>query len=171
MLDFKRLLDFFRDTKPVVKATAGIAGAAIALIAGWEGLSLKSYPDPVSHGAPWTACYGETKGVQPGQTYTVAACNDMLDADVQVLVTQINAIIPDATDGQKVAFIDFSYNVGFGAFQKSSMLADFRAGNLRKSCDDLLKYSFAHDKHGKLVQVPGLFNRRSAEREICLKGL
>ena len=45
---------------------------AVTLIGGYEGLRLYSYKDVIGI---WTACYGETRGIKPGMTFTQAQCD------------------------------------------------------------------------------------------------
>ena len=54
-------------------AGSGIAlSTAIAFVGQWEGLRTEAYRDVVGI---WTVCYGETKGVQPGDSYSKAECD------------------------------------------------------------------------------------------------
>ena len=50
-----------------LKKSAAVGAAAIALVAGWEGLRTKAYLDAVK--VP-TVCFGETRGVKLGDSYT-----------------------------------------------------------------------------------------------------
>lgn len=52
-------------------------------IAGFEGLRLSAYPDPLTGGAPWTIGYGHTgPDVHEGACWTQADCEAQLDHDV-----------------------------------------------------------------------------------------
>ena len=149
-----------------LKKGAAITGVIVTLVGGFEGLRTVAYRDPI--GIP-TICFGETKGVRMGQTATVEECRGML---TESLVEHERGMasclrnpdtIPDKTYG---AFLSFTYNVGTGAFCKSTLAKLANAGNLRGACDQLLRWTRA----GGIV-LPGLKKRRAAERELCLEGL
>lgn len=152
-----------------LKGAAGLTAAgaiAVALIAGWEGLRTVAYRDPV--GIP-TVCFGETRGVKMGDRYTVAECkeklgNALLEYDAGMIKCLKNpAAIPD---GVYVAMLSLSYNIGTGAFCRSSLPRLLDAGAYRAACDRLT----AFNKAGGRV-LKGLVNRRAAERKICIEGL
>lgn len=144
--------------------SAGAIAAAVAIIAPWEGVELRAYRDIV--GVP-TICYGETRGVEMGDTATLAECQTMLAQGVREFATAISpclpAVLPDKT---RAAFISAAYNIGSGAFCKSSMSRRALAGDLRGACDALLLWNKAG---GRVIK--GLTNRRNAERTLCLEGL
>lgn len=152
----------------LVKGSAA-AAIAIALVGTWEGLRTKAYKDIV--GVP-TVCYGETRGVKMGDQYTVAQCKEMLRkalADferrgIQRCVTKKHqAKMPDEL---YVAALSLSYNVGTGAFCKSTMVKKINRGDYRGACNELPKWVKAGGR-----TIRGLVNRRRAERELCLKGV
>lgn len=132
-------------------------------VGGFEGLALKAYPDRLAHGLP-TVCYGETEGVKLGDHYTKEQCTDML---ANKLPRYWNEIAPSikvkVSDNEKIAYTSFAYNVGSGAFRKSSMVRKLNAGDHKGACDALLAYDMASGKH-----INGLKRRRVAERAICL---
>ena len=74
---------------------------------------------------------------------------------------------PDAVPaGAYVASISLAYNVGVSAYCGSSIRRKLDAGDVRGACDAFLMWN----KAGGRV-LPGLNNRRKAERAVCLKGL
>lgn len=60
------------------------------------------------------------------------------------------------------AYLDFTYNVGVGAFCKSTLNKKLNAGDYEGACKELLKW----DKADGVVQ-PGLTKRRKEEYEKC----
>lgn len=144
-----------------------VAGTlAVATIGAYEGLRLASYRDVIG---VWTVCYGETRGVKPGMRFTKAQCDTKLvdgladfEAGMRRCLTNPDAI----PDKPYVAFLSLAYNVGTGAFCKSTVARRANAGDLRGACDALLAFNKAG---GRVVQ--GLVNRRQAERKLCLAGL
>lgn len=150
--------------KKAVGAAAGVALAISALIKPWEGLELRSYPDIVG---VWTICYGETKGVRPGQTSTKAECEDkLLTRVVNDYYYPLTLCVPDFDRkpvGWQAAMISLTYNVGVGAACKSTAARLAREGRIADSCRAMTAFNKAG---GRVVQ--GLVNRRSAELKVCL---
>jgi lysozyme len=143
------------------------AGAlAIGLIGGYEGLRTKAYRDIV--GVP-TVCFGETRGVKMGDEYTVAECKEMLGHALVEFETKMRKCLvrPDnIPDKPYVVFLSLSYNVGVGAFCKSTLARKINSGDIRGACNELPKWNRAG---GRVVR--GLVIRRADEQRICLEGL
>ncbi|MBL3571372.1 hypothetical protein BV509_20340 [Rhodovulum sulfidophilum] len=143
---------------------AAVIAAAVALIAPWEGLRTASYQDIVG---VWTICYGETHGVGPGQTTTPEECRTKLAARVAQFEAEIRPCLPPELPVEtRAAFVSAAYNIGSGAFCRSSMSRRALAGDLPGACDALTMWVKAGGR-----TVPGLVNRRNAERALCLSGL
>jgi len=68
---------------------------------------------------------------------------------------------------QAAAMLSLTYNIGSGAFQDSTVLRKFNAGDLPAAADAFLMWDKA-TVDGKLVVVQGLLNRRQQERTIFL---
>lgn len=64
---------------------------------------------------------------------------------------------------QKVALIDFAYNLGTGAFRSSTLLRKLNAGDYEGAAAELLRWDMAGGKH-----LPGLLRRRQAEKDLFL---
>jgi lysozyme len=145
-------------------------GAVLAVVVGitgsWEGLKTAAYYDPV--GIP-TICYGETRGVEMGDTATVAECKAMLAGRLIEFATGLDNCltaedtIPDLTYG---AFVSWTYNVGLGAACKSTLVKKANAGDLVGACNELPKWNRA----GGIVWL-GLVKRREDEQRMCLEGV
>ncbi|WP_455918862.1 lysozyme [Ensifer canadensis] len=151
------------------KAGLGLTAAgamAVALVGGWEGLRTKAYI-PIPGDVP-TVCFGETRGVKMGDTYTVAQCKEMLGKRLVEFETGMRSCLrqPDAIgDKPYVAFLSLSYNIGSRAFCGSTVARRANAGDIKGACDAILAFNKAG---GRVVQ--GLVNRRAEERRICLGG-
>jgi lysozyme len=157
-------------TKPQTKSRLRTAGAlmaaAIALVGGWEGLRTVAYRDIV--GVP-TVCFGETRGVEMGDRYTVEECQVMLGNGLVEFETGMRRCLtnPDAIPGKSyVAFLSLSYNIGTAGFCGSTVARRANEGNYRAACEAILMWNKAG---GRVVQ--GLVNRRQDERRICLEGV
>ena len=147
--------------------SAGVLAASIAFIGSWEGMRTKAYI-PIPGDVP-TVCFGETRGVKLGDTYTVAQCKDMFGKRLTEFATQINKCLDAPSripDGAYVAFLSLAYNIGEQGFCRSSVARLANQGDLRAACNRLPAFNKAG---GKVVQ--GLVNRRAAERKLCLGSL
>ena len=151
-----------------LKKSATLMAAAVALVGAWEGMRLVAYPDKLAYGIP-TVCFGETRGVKLGDRYTVEECKTMLGDGLVEFEAGMRRCLknPDAIpDKPYVAFLSLSYNIGTGAFCRSTLVRKVNAGDLRGACDAILSWNRAG---GKVVK--GLVNRRKEERKICLEGV
>lgn len=158
----------------IKQVLAGL-GAAVVLattfIAPWEGLKTKAYLDIV--GVP-TVCYGETRGVELGDSYTKAQCEDMLRARVAEIAAAADKCIPaDVPVKSRAMFYSLAYNIGPGDARSKkgfcysqTIQSAFKRHDYKAACDGILLYNRAG---GKVVD--GLKNRRAAEHKICLQGL
>lgn len=146
---------------------AAIGGSLVGLVGGFEGLRQNAYPDPATHGKPWTICYGHTAGVVPGDRKTVEECKALLIKDLDVYANGVEQCIRvPMTDGQFIAYVSFAFNVGVGTFCKSGAARLTNAGHPKEGCDNLLKYNRAAG-----IVFPGLTRRRQAERAYCMRDL
>ncbi len=140
-----------------------IAGTAITTVATWEGKANVPYRDIVG---VLTVCYGETKGVEK-RYYSDAECGDMLSTS---MLEHWNGIakcstIATARPRERVAHLSLAYNIGVGAWCKSSIPARL-ARNDGTACAVISEFNKARVA-GVLVPVRGLTNRRESERAIC----
>lgn len=139
-----------------------LAGAGI--VAHFEGKSNGSYPDPVGI---WTICYGETKGVRQGDYKTDEECLDSLAEELtdhhKKMMLHIKTPI---SVKEEAAYLSFTYNVGVGAFSKSTLLKKLNKGDRLGACEQLLRWNKAG---GKVLN--GLTKRRQTERDLCVEGV
>ncbi|MBU3262053.1 lysozyme [Roseovarius sp. PS-C2] len=142
---------------------------AVPLIAKWEGLRTKAYLDVVG---VWTVCFGETKGVKPGDSYTEAECRAMLADQVAVYRAGLHEYFSAETIANRLpptrdaAYTSLAYNVGIAGAGKSTATRRLNAGNIAGGCEALTWWN----KGGGRV-LRGLVRRRSEERALCLEGL
>lgn len=152
------------------RTLAAVAMAAlVSTVSAFEGLRQYAYRDPV--GIP-TVCFGETwnKGqnrpVQMGDKFTVEECRAMLADRLVEFADGVEKCAPGLPDQRKAAYTSFAYNVGVGAFCKSSIVRLEREGKPEEACRVLQKYVYAGG-----VQLPGLVRRRQHEMAMCLGGV
>lgn len=152
-------------------AVIGAAAAAILtpLVATWESGGkdhLVPYRDIVG---VWTQCHGETlnvKATTPAET--PEGCAVKLDTRLAGFAQSVVKCTPSlrGRDEQWAAATSLAYNIGTGAYCKSTVDRMFDAGLPVKACDAFLMWSKAGGK-----TVNGLVRRRQAERALCLKGV
>lgn len=151
---FKKLL--IRGMTPA----AALAGAY--LIIPWEGLETTPYEDVVGIK---TICYGHTGRDIEDREYTLSECLDLLSIDVQQAEDFVNNTIkePFISDYEKAAYISFTYNVGVGNLQVSTLANLINSGKHEEACAELVKWRYAGGR-----ELRGLLNRRLAETKFCL---
>lgn len=155
-------------TKQSRRGLAAIVGtmAAAALLLFTpvqEGRVLKTYRDI---GGVFTYCDGAIENAQWGKTYTPAECDAQLDRDLERHAAGVAKCVPmdHLTVGQRVAFVDVTYNIGITAFCGSSMARRANTGDMVGACNALLLWNKVAGR-----EVAGLTKRRQRERELCMK--
>jgi lysozyme len=151
--------------KAAAGGTAGVVLAAAAFIAPWEGMKLTAYPDRLAGNIP-TVCFGETRGVALGDSYTEDECRVMLARAVTDFRGSLKRCLPSLDrlpPSVQVSFISWTYNVGAGAACRSTLVRFANAGNIEAACNQLPRWNRAG---GSIIR--GLSNRRGAERDLCL---
>lgn len=145
---------------------------AVPLIAKWEGLRTTAYLDTIASPAVWTVCYGETKGVKQGDTYTSEQCKAMLTREVREYREDLHAYFTPVTQAKRLtperdaAYTSLAYNAGVRAIGRSTATRRLNAGDIKGGCAALGWWNKAG---GRVVR--GLVNRRADEVRLCMKGL
>lgn len=160
-----------RTRKGGLVAVIGASAAAILtpLVATWEGKRNDPYHDIAGI---LTVCYGDTHGVVPGKRVTDAECSERLERQLIEHARPVLKCTPGLRDRPEAlaAAVSLAYNIGPAGYCRSSVARRFNAGNIRGACDAFLLWNKARIG-GRLQPVRGLTNRRSAEREICLRSV
>lgn len=145
---------------------------AVPLIAKWEGLRTTAYLDTIARPPVWTVCYGETKGVRAGDSYTKAQCDAMLAREVREYREGLHRYFTAQTKAARLtakrdaAYTSLAYNAGISAIGKSTATRRLNAGDIRGGCEALGWWNKAG---GRVVR--GLASRRADEVRLCLYGL
>ena len=145
---------------------------AVPLIAKWEGLRTTAYLDTIASPPIWTVCYGETKGVKQGDTYTPEQCKKMLSREVREYREGLHryfateTILYRLTPERDAAYVSLSYNAGIRAAGRSTATRRLNAGDIAGGCTALGWWNKAG---GRVVR--GLVNRRADEVRLCRIGL
>lgn len=140
---------------PVIRR---INEAGLEIVKEFEGLRLTAYQDVAGI---WTIGYGSTKGVKEGMQITLDEALARLKSDLDEAERGVNTAAPIATDNQFSAMVSLAFNIGVGAFQRSTVLKRHNAGN----------YAGAAKAFGMWVRSGGkvrngLIRRREAEAEL-----
>lgn len=154
--------------KLVALIGAGTLAIVSPFVTGWESGGeprLTAYRDIVG---VWTICDGETLGVKPGMVETVEGCEARRYDALLRHAGPVLACTPGlrGRPNQLAAGISLAYNIGTGAYCRSTVARRFNAADWRGACDAFLMWNRAG---GRVVR--GLTNRREAERRLCLKEL
>lgn len=132
----------------------------IDLIKKFEGVRLRAYLCPAR---VWTIGYGHTKTARPGRVITQKQADDLLVQDLAGFEAAVNRNTPNINQNQFDSLVAFSFNVGIGAFEKSTLLKLVKAGDFESAADQFGKWV----KAGGRV-LPGLVTRRNEERALFL---
>lgn len=134
----------------------------LKLIKDFEGLRLKSYLCPAK---VWTVGFGATgKGIVPGLEWTEEQAEERLKKDVAAFEKGVTELVKvKLTSNQFSALVCFTYNVGLGAFKKSTLLRLLNKGDTAGAAEQLLRWNKAN---GQVLK--GLTRRREAEKALFL---
>ena len=129
----------------------------------WEGCELQAYKDVAG---VWTIGYGSTGShVSPGLTITQKQADDLLLKDLVRFEKAVNdGVNVKLNQNQYDALVSLAFNIGDGAFLKSTLLRKLNSGDYVGAANELLRWN----KAGGKVSA-GLKNRGESERELFLK--
>jgi lysozyme len=136
-------------------------------IAKFEGCRLTAYQDSAG---VWTIGYGHTYDVRSGDICTQEQADLWLKDEVLETEIAVHAALgfePTVADNQLAAMVSLAYNIGIGAFRGSSVRRLHVAGHFTSAANAFLPWDRIH-VDGQLVTLPGLLNRRVAERNLYL---
>ncbi|EDS0623340.1 lysozyme [Salmonella enterica] len=153
--------------KHLITGGAGAVAIAAAMLGGHDGLEGRRYIPYRDVAGVLTVCDGHTgKDIIPGKRYTDAECDALLDKDLKRVKAQVDPLIKvSIPESERAAFYSFVYNVGTGAFARSTLLKKLNAGDHAGACNELKRWTYAGGRQWK-----GLMTRREIEREVCLWG-
>ena len=142
---------------------------ALNTIQQFEGLKLTAYQDSVGI---WTIGFGNIfnldtgKPIKQGDVITQETADRWLKIEVDNLQAKMKKVITvPLNDNQWTALTSLVYNIGFGAFKRSTLLRLLNAGATK---DEVAKQFLRWNRAGG-KEVKGLTNRRQAEFNLFLK--
>jgi len=139
----------------------------VELLKDFEGFSSTPYKDVAGI---WTIGFGSIYGIDnkrvtenhPNITEEIA--QELMERDLKTTeFTIANLVKVPLTENQFSALCSFVYNIGSGAFQRSTARMKLNRKDYEGCANELLKWKYA----GKKI-IPGLLRRRKAERELFL---
>lgn len=155
-----------------------VSDKAIKMIVHHEGLRLKPYRCPAKL---WTIGVGHVLYPEQGKlsinerdgfalkqednrTFTQEEVSNILKADLKRFEQGVDRFITvQLSQGMFDALVSFSFNVGLGTLQRSTLRQKLNRGDKEGAAEELLKYCMAG---GKILK--GLQNRRLDEKALFL---
>jgi lysozyme len=138
-----------------------VSAAGRKMIEGFEGLRLQAYQDVVG---VWTIGYGHTEGVRPGQVITQEQADQMFADDLDnIYGAGVETMIGTAptTQNQFDAMVSLAYNIGVGAFGRSSVRRKHMLDDYTGAVAAFLLYNRAGGR-----VLPALSRRRAVEAAL-----
>lgn len=140
-----------------------INAEGLALIKQWEGLRLEAYKCSAD---VWTIGFGHVATAREGMKITQEQAERLLLQDLDVFENAVSrAVTVDLSDNQFAALVSWTYNVGAGAMQKSTLIRKLNAGDYASVPGELARWNKVKGKVSK-----GLSNRRAAEAGLWARG-
>lgn len=131
----------------------------IALIKSFESLRLEAYRCPAGI---WTIGYGHTAGVRRGDRIDERKAEQLLTDDLRQFEDVVNRECPGINQNQFDALVSFTFNVGTGNFQKSTLLKCVKANPLNVN----IRYELSRWNKANGTVLSGLIRRRKAEADL-----
>ena len=136
----------------------------IEQIKSFEGFRSMPYQDVVGK---WTVGYGHLMipgdGTVVGSPITMGQSTELLRKDLHTAEQAVNSCGVELEQNEFDALVSFTYNLGVGAFQRSTLLKLLKTGNKLSASGEFPKWSMAGGK-----EVPGILRRRHAEQDCFL---
>ena len=154
--------------KPIMNVISRLTDEGVKLLKKFEGFSATVYKDIA--GLP-TIGYGHL--IRPGETFTritEAQADALLRQDVNAAEAGVQRALKPETlaklsPNQYNALVSLAYNIGTGAFAKSTLVKLLNQGFITQAGDQFVLYNKVR-QGGQLVASKGLTNRRLAEQAL-----
>ena len=139
----------------------------IEIVKCFEGISLKPYLCPAN---VWTVGYGSTTGSDGGpvgpdmEPVSEVHADDLLGRDLETSERWVSRLVKKPiSENQFSALTSFTFNVGCGALQRSTLRMKLNRGEYLGAADEFPKWRRAG---GRILA--GLVRRRAAEETLLL---
>lgn len=146
-----------------------VSEIAVSLIKEFEGFKSQAYID--TDGTPVIG-YGLSKiagkPVQLGDRISPERADAALKSHLQEINQELAKIVKvNLNESQKSALASISFNVGVNGIKNSTLIRKINNQDFAGAANEFLRWDKANMR-GRLVQLPGLTRRRSAERQLFL---
>lgn len=132
------------------------------MIEGFEGLETRAYQD---QRGIWTIGYGRIAGVKQGDTCTKEQADEWVAEDLATAEKAVSTMVKvPLNQNQFDALVSFTYNVGAGSLQHSTLLSLLNQGAFNGAANQFLAWD-----HINGVMSNGLLRRRKMERALFLQ--
>jgi lysozyme len=136
-----------------------ISPEGLDLIKQYETFRANAYKCPSN---TWTIGFGHTENVKPGDRMTYQEALKTLDQDTSWAQETINDYVRvPLNQNQYDALTSLTFNIGRGAFIRSTLLKELNSGDYQRAADQFLRWNKADGQ-----VLPGLQERRIKERII-----
>ena len=146
--------------------------ASDALVKPFEGYAKRlsdgscgAYPDPSTHGAPWTIGWGCTGAdITPDTVWSQDKAQEELEKHLLYFASKSIKMSPSliaSGDRRLAAIISFTYNCGLGNYRISTLKKRVDARDWDGACEEIVKWNKAS---GRVLY--GLTRRRLAESAL-----
>lgn len=142
------------------------------LIKKYEGLQLKAYLCPssiptIGFGSIYN--YAEKRRVKLGDQITLEQAELFLRREIIEKAERVIKLVEvELTENQLAALVSFTYNVGTGAFSKSTMLKLINSRSFEEAANQFSRWIYGN-QGGKKIVLNGLKRRREEEKELFLQ--
>lgn len=139
-----------------------VSEKGINLIKIFEGCRLQAYKCPAGI---WTVGYGHTGStVHQGLKISQSEADSLLKTDLIIHCNNVSKLVKvPLNQNQYDALVSLEYNIGYGAFSKSTLLNLLNAKDYKGAAEQFEVWRLGG---GKIL--PGLVRRRKAEKDLFL---
>jgi lysozyme len=154
-------------TLPHVVVPHAIPAAAVEMVKKWEGFRHHAYLCPAN---VWTVGYGTTRlpggrPIGPADTMTQGEAEEALRHDMRRFAAAVDRLITvPLAEHERAALISWTYNVGEGALEKSTLRRKLNAGDRAGAAAEFRRWN---QSGGRILS--GLVRRR-ADEEALFRG-
>ena len=99
---------------------------------------------------------------------TLLEAEALLAEDVAPVAIYLNAVFPMLTQNQFDALVAFTFNVGLGKFENSTLFKKLKARDIAGAATEFKRWIYGTDEHGNKIVLPGLIKRQAAQCELFL---
>ena len=139
-----------------------VSQECVNLVKFFEGFEAKAYLCPAN---VWTIGYGRTRNVKEGDIVNeIQAERDLLEELEEFANQVLNTVKVSLTQNELDALTSWTYNLGVGNLQSSTLLKKLNSGDKNSVPSEMLRWNKAAGK-----VLAGLTRRREAEAKLWEK--